>query len=88
MPNLEECDFSYRPIANGDIKLNADLSSWASWQLAQKKKPLPFSFCAALDRMQLSCHQVMVVSDSRHTDALEAWLSGWRSIQVATLPHP
>jgi uncharacterized protein len=52
------------------------------------KKPFPFAFRKAMRYMKLSPKQVIVIGDSRHTDVLGAWLTGCRSIQVASLPHP
>jgi len=52
------------------------------------KKPFPNAFYKALEWMQLTPSQVVVIGDSRHTDVLGAWLVGCPSIQVASLPHP
>lgn len=56
--------------------------------ISPAKKPFPSSFRKAMQQMQLTSKQVIVIGDSRHTDVFGAWLSGCRSIQVATLPHP
>jgi HAD superfamily phosphatase (TIGR01668 family) len=56
--------------------------------ISPAKKPFPSSFRKAMQQMQLASKQVVVIGDSRHTDIFGAWLSGCRSIQVASLPHP
>ena len=56
--------------------------------ISPAKKPFPRSFRKAMQQMQLTSKQVVVIGDSRHTDVFGAWISGCRSIQVATLPHP
>lgn len=52
------------------------------------KKPFPFGFRQALERMEVARHHAIVIGDSRHTDILGAWISQLPSIQVASLPHP
>ncbi len=52
------------------------------------KKPFPAAFRKALRSMNLTSKQVVVIGDSRHTDALGAWWVGCPYIQVASLPHP
>ena len=56
--------------------------------ISRARKPFPFGFRKALVQMKLKSQQVVVIGDSRHTDILGAWISGHRSIQVASLPHP
>lgn len=56
--------------------------------ISPAKKPFPGAFHKAIQHMQLTPNQVVVIGDSRHTDVLGAWLVGCSSIQVASLPHP
>ncbi|MCP6763057.1 MAG: YqeG family HAD IIIA-type phosphatase [Fischerella sp. CENA71] len=56
--------------------------------LSPAKKPFPSAFRHAMGHIGLPAKHVVVIGDSLHTDAVGAWLSGCRYIQVASLPHP
>ena len=56
--------------------------------ISPARKPLPFGFNRALRSMQIQRQHIVVVGDSFHTDIMGAWLWGFSSIQVASLPHP
>ena len=56
--------------------------------ISPARKPLPFSFNHALRFMQIQRQHIVVIGDSFHTDIMGAWLWGFSSIQVASLPHP
>ena len=56
--------------------------------ISPAKKPFPKSFQQAMNYLELSPQQVVVIGDGFHTDVVGAKLCGCRCIQVATLPHP
>ena len=52
------------------------------------RKPFKSGFKQALRSMNLRPHDVIVIGDSFHTDVLGSKISGLKSIQVSSLPHP
>lgn len=52
------------------------------------RKPFKSGFQQALRSMNLGPHDVIVIGDSFHTDVLGSKISGLKSIQVSSLPHP
>ena len=56
--------------------------------IGRARKPFPKNFAIARERMKVAqSERVVVVGDGFHTDVVGAWLSGFQSIQVASLPH-
>ena len=86
----EQLKFKLFLLSNGKRKKRVEY--WSRRleisSISPAHKPLPTSFWKAMKQMNLSSKNIVVIGDSLHTDVLGAWLTGCRSIQVASLPHP